>query len=266
MLRDQATELRNLARRAVRHPVSSLPAPRLIALAGGKGGVGVTSLGINLAVALTELGPRVVLVDANLYRADVAPLCGLSERGGVADVLAGRRDVHEVMQRGPGGVQVLPGSWAPARLPAYKEPAQQRLLEQLKGLGRHAEIVLLDIGCGPSELMQRIWRDANVVVLSTTPDDVSVMDTYATIKTLGPTAASLQILVNRAECEREVEDVFRRIAQSCDRFLSLSVELLGSVPPHPTSLAAPGSPPLQVAAPNTPAAQALAALAQRLHG
>ncbi len=235
MLRDQATELRNLVRRAGRAPVAPHPAPRLVALAGGKGGVGVTTLAVRLSAALAELGTRLVLVDANLYQADVAPMCGLAERGGIGDVLAARRDVHEVMQAGPQGIQILPGSWAPTQLASYSEAAQQRFIQQLKSLGRHAEIVLLDIGAAPNELMQRLWREADLLVLVTTPDNVSVMDTYAVIKTMGKSDAEMHVIVNRARGAPEAEDVYRRLAISCERFLALSLGMLGSTPEIPRS-------------------------------
>ena len=111
---DQATELRKLVSQADRDPADEAGrVPRLLVLSGGKGGVGVTTLAVNLSVALSRRGNRVVLVDADLYRADVATLCGLEERGNVADVLSARRDIHEVLQRGPAGIQVVPGLWAP---------------------------------------------------------------------------------------------------------------------------------------------------------
>ncbi len=62
--------------------------PRLVVFSGGKGGVGVSTLAIHIAIALVDQGLRVVLVDADLYRADIAPLCKLPERGHVGDILS----------------------------------------------------------------------------------------------------------------------------------------------------------------------------------
>ncbi len=111
---DQAAELRNLVSQASRDTHTPCgPRPRLVVFSGGKGGVGVTTLAINVAISLVDQGLRVVLVDADLYRADVATLCQLPERGHVGDILSARRDIHEVLERGPGGILVVPGVWAP---------------------------------------------------------------------------------------------------------------------------------------------------------
>jgi MinD-like ATPase involved in chromosome partitioning or flagellar assembly len=116
-MQDQADELRQLVLRsaaAARHPAA--PPPPLIVLHGAKGGVGTTSLAVNLAVSLARAGRRAVLVDADFHQPDATALCGLSDGDSVADVLAGRRTVHEVLQPGPAGIQVVPGLWAPSAL------------------------------------------------------------------------------------------------------------------------------------------------------
>ena len=198
----------------------------------GKGGVGVTTLSVQLAIALAEQGSRVVLVDADLHRADVAMLCGLSEQRSVADVLSSRNDIHEVLVRGPAGVLVVPGLWAPGGTSSFSESTQLRLLKQLRSLGRHADIVLLDVGSGSNEVVRHFWQAADNVVLVTTPDSVAVMDCYATIKTLlaGDTNDTLQLIVNRTPDENTAADVQQRIDQSCRRFLGMPIHFLGYVP------------------------------------
>ena len=145
-MRDQAAELRQLVLRSIQQDATGDgAAPRLLLVAGGKGGVGTTTLAVNVSVAMALNGSRVVLADADLYRADVAPLCGLTEQGSVADVLTARRDIHEVIQPGPAGVQVVPGLWAPGGTTELSEVRQHRLLQQLRSLRRHADVVIVDV-------------------------------------------------------------------------------------------------------------------------
>jgi flagellar biosynthesis protein FlhG len=266
-MRDQAAELRSLVLRAARqNPVDTGPPSRLVALTGGKGGVGATTLAVNLSVALAQQGARVVLVDADLYRADVAALCSLPEQASVADVLMARRDIHEVLQRGPAGIQVLPGVWAPGPLTDCSEKAQRRLIDQLRTLGRHADVVILDVGNQPSEFVLRFWEAASEIVLVSTADSISVMDTYATIKTLAPSGhAVMRLLVNQAAAAHEAVDVHRRIDQSCQRFLGREVGLLGFVPPdEQVAAAARAGVPVVLASPACPATREIERVAVAL--
>jgi flagellar biosynthesis protein FlhG len=180
---DQANHLRKLVLSGAVDPRGpDDDAPFLIAVAGGKGGVGTTTLAVNLATALARDGRRTLLVDADISHADVAKLCGLHDGYTVADVLSGRRTLHEAIQRGPAGVQIVPGSWAGEDLTEASPPAQQRFIRQLRGLGAHAEYVIIDAGSGLNRVVQTFWRSADAVLLVTTPDLVSVMDAYAQSK------------------------------------------------------------------------------------
>lgn len=231
---DQAAELRHLVSQTARNKSQSAElVPRIAVFSGGKGGVGVSTLAINIAMGLVDHGLRVVLVDADLYRADIAPLCNLPERGHVGDILSARRDIHEVLERGPGGILVVPGVWAPEHEIPFSQHAQQRLLKQVNSLGRHADMVLMDAGSSSVDKLHRFWGAAHEVVLVTTPDSMSIMDCYATMKTaLGTGVAPdlIRLIVNKVSTQEEAVDVHRRIEQSAARFLGQRILLLGSVP------------------------------------
>lgn len=266
---DQAAELRNLVSQAGRdtHTIGG-PQPRLVVFSGGKGGVGVTTLAINVAIGLVDQGLRVVLVDADLYRADVATLCKLPERGHVGDILSARRDIHEVLERGPGGILVVPGVWAPDHEIPFSHHSQHRLVRQIHSLGRHADVVLIDVGSASPDAVHRFWFGADEVVLVTTPDSVSVMDCYATVKAAlagGAAPDCLRLIVNKVQDPAQALDVHRRIDQSARRFLQRHIGALGSVVLDPevvraTSLAAP----LMLSVPDCPAAHAIEAIATAL--
>ena len=85
-------------------------------------------MAINLAAALATDALRVVLVDADMNRADVAVQCGLAKGLDFGDVLAGRKSLHEALQRGPAGMQVLAGSASAETLGSLSERSIQRIL------------------------------------------------------------------------------------------------------------------------------------------
>jgi flagellar biosynthesis protein FlhG len=242
-MHDQATQLRRLALQSRRSlsGADNAPSPRLLVVSGGRIGLGSTTVAVNLAVALAAHGSRAVLIDADLSRADVAAHCGLEETPTIADVLLGRRDIHETLQRGPGGIQVVAGTHTAEARNACSDRALQRVLRQIRSLGRHADLVVIDGGNGPNEPTIRLWQEAHDVFLVTTPDAVAVMDTYATVKTLLGRSAirgPIRLVVSRVDDEDSAADVHRRIDQSCQRFLGLSLTLAGWIPNDPAALGA----------------------------
>src|SRR5262245_2112060 len=95
----------------------------MLVVSGGRQGVGATTLAVELAKMLAEDGRRVVLIDANVQRADVAASTSLVGGLGIGDVLAGRQTIHEVLQRGPAGMHVLVGTATPETQTGLNERA-----------------------------------------------------------------------------------------------------------------------------------------------
>src|ERR1700709_599190 len=83
---------------------------QVIAVTGGKGGVGKTSVSINLATAMSSAGKRVLLLDGDLGLANVDVMLGLSPRQTLAQVLDGSCTLDEVIVEAPQGFHVVPSA------------------------------------------------------------------------------------------------------------------------------------------------------------
>ncbi len=264
---DQAADLRELARRSTLEQAWASPvAPRRLIVSGGKGGVGTTTVAVNLAVAMAAQGHRTVLVDANLNQGGVARLCPLQSRDTIAAVLAARRNVHEVLQNGPCGLQILPGLGAFDQPPDASPSAQERLIHQLLGLGQFADVMVLDAGSGLTHVVRRFWRMADLVLLVTTPEPDAIMDAYAAIKVLPEPGAQLRLrtLINLATDEAAAR-VHERLQTVSDRFLGRRVAAAGSIPTEPAVRdAARLGQPFVLTAPGSAASEQLTKLAERL--
>ena len=194
--------------------------------------MGATSIGVNLAIALAQQGLRTVIVDANLARADVAAQCRAKPANTIANVLAGNRGIHEALERGPGGIQLLAGAADPHCRSLCSERSIGRLIDQVRELGRHTDAVVMDLGHIPTDLMSRLWHAADRVVLIATTETPAVMDAYALIKTVAAAESKqrLALLVNRARGEPAATEVYQRMADSCRRFLRLAIDSGGWLP------------------------------------
>src|SRR5262245_64932642 len=98
------------ANNARANPVHANPV-QVIAVTGGKGGVGKTTVSVNLAASLASRGKEVMLLDGDLGLANVDVFLGLTPRLTLADVLAGSCSLQEVVLEAPQGFKVVPAAY-----------------------------------------------------------------------------------------------------------------------------------------------------------
>jgi flagellar biosynthesis protein FlhG len=241
--------------------------PYMITFPSGKGGVGKTNLVASLAVALTQMGKRVMVLDGDLSLANLDLLFGVNPTSTLQHVLLGGKSLKEILVEGPLGIQIIPASSGVDELSRLDERERRSLIKEFKLLGRGADFLLIDTAPGltPNVLDFVMASDLSIVV--TTPEVTSITDAYATIKVISMRRPTLQLplVVNMTGGEREASEVVERIRMVAARFLKVKVTSLGFIPSDqsvPQSVAKQR--PFYLAFPYSPASQGIASLAQRL--
>jgi len=209
------------------------PRARVLAVVSGKGGVGKTSLAVNLAIGLAAAGRRILLLDADIGLANVDLLLGQRPRGHLGHVLAGRMTLADVVQEGPAGIAWIPGA---SQMPALARIGQKRrdaVLGGLSDLEAQHDLVVLDAPAGIGPGVLALARQADELVLVTTPEPTSLLDAYALLKAAAASGAEslgqVCLIVNMVAHRRDVERVHARLREAAGRFLGLPVDLLGYV-------------------------------------
>lgn len=267
---DQAQNLRALAaatsedaRSTDRRPL----AVRTLAITGGKGGVGKSSLAVALAICGARSGLRVALLDADFGLAKLHIMLGLSPRGDLRDVVAGTSEMADILLDGPEGIRLLPGASGLTEL-ANLDPLQRdRLLSGLEEIASRFDLILLDTGAGIGEATLAFVAAADAAVVVTTPEPAALSDAYALIKVAGQRRADLpfHLLINNATSAREADAAARGIAEVAGRFLQRHVGYAGQIPADPAlALAARARKPFLMHAPHCPASEAVRRVAPTL--
>ncbi|MCG0315014.1 MAG: MinD/ParA family protein [Calditerricola sp.] len=276
-MRDQAEPLRERMRRLAAdavHPQAAAPASgtaRVLAVTSGKGGVGKSNVALNVALALARAGKRVVLVDSDIGFANLDVLMGIAPRFHLLDLVRRRLSVWDVLTEGPEGIRFLAGGSGVDLLLSLEEEALGYLFSQLEQLEEVADVVLFDTGAGLSSHGLRVLQAADDILLVTTPEPTALTDAYALVKLLvqqasgGPGLPSFAVwlIVNRVRSRREGEEVARRLVTVAQRFLNLSIAVLGWIPEDDhVRRAVQLQQPLLVAYPYAPAAKEVARIAR----
>lgn len=265
---DQATHLRSLVRGARGRA-------RVIAVTSGKGGVGKSSIAVNLAIKLSSAGKEVILFDADLGLANADVLCNIDLPLNLSHVIGRQRDVREVMVRGPGGFGLIGGASGLARMADLSDFDRQRLVESLAELEQTSDVILIDTGAGISPNVLAFTRAADQVLVVTTPEPTAVTDAYAVIKVIsrqnaldsdsGAAQRTISLLVNQARTPQEGAAVYERIGRVAKQFLSVSVLDAGYVlHDEQVPQAVRRRTPFLVASPRCPASICIGQLAMRL--
>ena len=258
---DQAERLRQLLDRASRRA-------RVLAVSSGKGGVGKTTLAVNLSIALARSGKKVVLVDVDIGLANADVVLGVEPRVSLAQVLSGETGILDALLPCPGGIHLLAGSSATA-FSDLSASEREFLLRGLRDIAAAADFIVIDTGAGISRNVLEFCRAADEVLVVTTPEPTAVTDAYALIKCLAHErgAGKIRLVVNQALDRMEAGAVAERMRAVARRFLALEVENLGYVLADDSVRdSVRARRPVLLAAPRSTAAVCVRALAERVLG
>ncbi|MGD2097750.1 MAG: MinD/ParA family protein [Desulfobacterales bacterium] len=208
-----------------------LTAPRVIAVTSGKGGVGKTNIVANLGYAFTQLGKKVLILDADLGLGNLDVLLGLAPKYNLSHVLAGERSISEIMVEGPGQLLILPAASGIQELTQLSRQQKVQILRELDEVIDRVDLLLIDTAAGISSNVMDFNVIAQEIIVVVSPEPTAITDAYALMKVLALKYAekNCQVLVNLASSVRQGSEVFRQLNLVTERFLDMSIDYVGSV-------------------------------------
>jgi len=207
--------------------------PRVISITSGKGGVGKTSIVINLAYCLARLGKRVLILDADLNLANVDILLALTPKYNLHHVFTGDKKLKDILMEGPGGIRILPASSGIMELGELSEEQKIFFLSEMDTLSQTTDIMLIDTGAGLNNNVIYFTLAAQERIVVLNPEPTSLTDAYAMIKVLATRhdVKKIRVLVNSCRSQKEALAVFRQLSLVADRFLdTVALDFLGHIP------------------------------------
>ncbi|HHH10818.1 MAG TPA: hypothetical protein ENK23_01915 [Sorangium sp.] len=203
-LEPRTTTLANSPARARRRYV--------LAVGGGRGGVGKTLLSVNLAVYLAQLGRNVVLCDADPVGSNLHTMLALNEPP-MALPAALRAGDFELAQSSVPGLSLMPVAYDPWRVGPRRASRKAHWMAPLANV--EADYLVLNLGASTSPATLDVFFEADISICVTAPEPPAIEATYSFCRAL---------FVRR----------LRRLLMR-ERFALRAVErALAAMPPHPT--------------------------------
>lgn len=230
--------MRALSGLAFADMTAPLPAPagRQIAIASGKGGVGKTTVAVNLAHAFARHGERVLIFDGDLGLANVDVQLGISPYGDLASVVAGAIEIEDAVTPVLGGADaegfdVLPGSSGTGMLAGLTDETIARLAGGLAALALAYDRVILDLAAGVEPATLRLAVSADDVLVVVQDEPASITDAYAFIKCLRrrDDGASPALIINASDGKTSATRTAATLTKTCETFLNFSPRTAGVI-------------------------------------
>jgi pilus assembly protein CpaE len=186
------------------HAASSAGAStRVLSVFAPKGGVGMTTIAFNLAVALGQLEQRTVLIDGSVQFGDLRSLLKVPvDAPSILDLPTDRiseSDLSDVLWRDPSGIDIL---LAPPRIEMAEMITPRDIDKILSLLRRVYDAIVIDMSSSINDINLGFLDASDTIVEIVTYDSTTIHNTIAmavTFRSIGYPASKVHYLVNRAD-------------------------------------------------------------------
>ena len=263
---DQATKLREMVQEE-----QGFSNARVIAVTSGKGGVGKTSLSVNLAIMLSRMGKRVVVFDADFGLANVEVMLGIRPRYNLLDVIHNEKRIEEIITEGPNKIGFISGGSGVSELATLDSECIQSLILDLTKLDTMYDVVIIDTGAGITDSVMEFVMVSPEVLLVVTQEPTSITDAYSLLKVLrrkekfNPLYKTIHVVANRVDDADEGLEIFNKINTVSTKFLNTKLQYLGAVvQDRNASMAIIEQKPMVIAFPQSQASKDMTQVAYKL--
>jgi len=210
----------------------SKPRATVFAVTSGKGGVGKTSLSVNLACEFSRRGYRTLIVDTDLGLANAHILAGIKPTRTLSDYIEGRAKLAEIIEEGPAKVKFISGGSGVKEMANLEGGGRKQILDAVEELRPFCDVIVLDTGAGVSKGVTDFVSMADHTIVVTTSNFAAIADAYGIIKVVVQDGYKnpMHCVVNRVRSPEEAEQVYLKLKGCTERFLGFDLNWLGLVP------------------------------------
>ncbi len=232
---DQAAKLRSLVRDRISEgkniSTSESKNARIISITSGKGGVGKTSISVNLAATFAKKGKKVLVIDADLGLSNVEIMLGVTPSHTLRDVIKIGKAIEDVIINGPFNIDFISGGNGFLELAELSDIEREEILIKIQKLDELYDIIIIDTGAGISKNVTAFLEISDEVLVVTTSEPTALTDAYSIIKVLheAQIEQELGLIINRVKNRNEYQQASDILINTARKFLNQTVRNIGYV-------------------------------------
>jgi flagellar biosynthesis protein FlhG len=212
----------------------------VIGIASGKGGVGKTTISINLATALAQSGHSVMLFDADLGLANAQIALGARAEFNLSHFLAGQKTLEEIILTTRQGIKLIPGASGVQELAGLSQIQAASIVQAFSNLSGQIDYLIVDVAAGISPSVLAFLSACHRRFVVVQDDPSSIADAYGTIKVMSQELKldEIYLLPNHVNSQTQGWKLYQRLNDVCMRFLGESIHYLTAIESDEMVLAA----------------------------
>lgn len=208
---------------------------KTLSVTSGKGGVGKTTLTVNLAFTLAEMGKKVLILDGDIGLANIDIFLGIRPTKTLDDFFSGKEKLEDIVVKAHKNIHVLPSASGLTDLKSIDVYKRKMLMDEVGMLNNTYDYLLVDTASGIDDNVQYLNSTVQDVLVVVTPEPASMADAYALIKLLNQNhkVCRFSVVANKVLGEKEAKDIYHRINKVAGRFLNVHLSYMGFIPLDP---------------------------------
>jgi flagellar biosynthesis protein FlhG len=205
---------------------------RTLSFTSGKGGVGKTTLTVNVAYCLAQLGKKVLILDGDMSLANVDIFLKKTPEYSLNDFFEGRATLPELVVKYSKNLHILPGASGMIQMTQIDNFQKKMLIDSVSQLEGDYDYLLIDTASGIADEVLYLNSAAQEMYVVIQPDPSSLTDSYALMKLMNQKyrVKSFNVVTNQVLNEDEGLKVFHRMNSVTAKFLNVNLSYAGSVP------------------------------------
>lgn len=203
-----------------------------IAIASGKGGVGKTTIAVNLSISLALQNKTTLLLDADLGMANAHILLGINPELSLDDFISGKSKLDDVITTTKDSLKFISGGNAISNLLSLSDLERHKIIQSFEAITNKPDFLIIDVGAGAEASSMSFMSSANKVVIILTGEPTSFIDAYSLIKAayLDHKMDNFGIVINMASSNLQAKLNFEKFQSITQKFLDVKLNFLGHVP------------------------------------